>query len=232
LPDIRNIADSDLLFSWGRYLYWAELMRRHWDNFLKERGPDAYPTPEWLGVSSYWAASLFVVIEGWKDARFDDPVINAMLELSNYTDVLRKFRNGTFHYQPELVSAKVIDFFRTPYVIWWVHFLHEEFCRWLRDCIDPVGSAAYFSREQTQEFQKNLADLIGWLPLRPAERELESLQKRVIEETEKLDAGGKIEAAEALRASLRKAVEETAATVRQSRRDFLARVGLNPDLVP
>jgi hypothetical protein len=235
MPDIRNFsANSELLYSWGRYLYWADLMYRDWDKFMAEKGADAKKaTPEWLGVTSYWAASLYVVIEGWETAKFKDPIVEGLLGISNYKDVLRKLRNGTFHYQPSLISQKVKEFFHTPDVNLWLHFLHEEFCRWLRDCVETVERGARLSPEQSQEWRDDFADLVGWLPLRPAEQELESLRRLTVETREELDASrSDSEAARDLRASLGgydTAVKETTERVRQYRRDRLAELGLNPD---
>jgi|GEM_PF-1036526 len=235
MPDIFNITDnSELLFTWGRYLYWADLMQRQWDKFMTEKGADAREAiPEWLGVSSYWAASLYVVIEGWERTKFKDSVVDALLGVSNYKDVLRRLRNGTFHYQSVLISEKVVGFFQSPDVTLWLHFLHEEFCRWLRDCAETIESVARMSPEQAQEWQKDFADLIGWLPLRPAEETFRDLKKKCDEIEAELDSSGSTsEAALDLRASLPlydKAVKETAALVREYRRDRLAHFGLNPD---
>ncbi len=227
-------ANSELLFSWGRYLYWADLMYRDWDKFMAEKGADAKrANPEWLGVSSYWAASLYVVIEGWEIAKFKDPIVDALLRVSNYKDVLRRLRNGTFHYQPAILSQKIVDFFKSPDVTLWLYFLHEEFCRWLRDYIETVELGARLSPEQSKEWRDDCVELFGWLPLRPAEQELESLRKLTVETREELDASrSDSEAATDLRASLggyETAVKETAERVRQYRRDRLAQLGLNPD---
>jgi len=37
MPSLREIANNEPLFSCGRYLYWAELMRRDWDKFMGEK---------------------------------------------------------------------------------------------------------------------------------------------------------------------------------------------------
>jgi hypothetical protein len=227
-------ANSKPLFSWGRYLYWAELMYRDWDKFMTEKGADAKKAlSEWLGVSCYWAASLYVVIEGWETAKFKDPIVDALLAISNYKDVLRRLRNSTFHYQPAIVSQKVIEFFQSPDVNLWLRFLHEEFCRWLRDFVETVEREALFSPEQSQEWRDDFADLIGWLPLRPAEREQQALKKKFEGIEAMLDASGSTtEAAIDLRASLGlydAAVKKTAAAVRAYRREMLAKLGLNPD---
>ena len=96
--ELRDILNNEVLFSWGRYLYWAELRHRDWENFMTEKGADTKKAhPEWLGVSCYWASSLYVVIEGWETAKFKDPIVDALLGISNYKDLLRRLRNGTFH---------------------------------------------------------------------------------------------------------------------------------------
>jgi hypothetical protein len=234
MPNIRDIVNGEFLVSWGRYLYWAELMRRDWDAFMTEKGAGAnMPIPEWLGVTCYWAASLYVVIEGWEAARFKDPIIDVLLGISNYKDVLRKLRNGTFHYQPELVSPKVTGVLESFEVNLWLHFLHEEFCRWLRDVVETVGQAARLSPEQLEEWREELPDIVGWLPLRPAEEEMKALRKKFDDIEKELDASGSTsKEALDLRASLSLydvAVKKTAESVREDRRDMLAKFGLNPD---
>ncbi|SRR6266568_5751526 len=232
MPDMRNISDSELLFTWGRYLYWSELMYRNWDRYMEEKGADA-EIPERLGVSSYWAASLYVVIEGWETAKFQDPIIDVLLDVSNHKDVLRRLRNGTFHYQRSLVSEKFGDFLNSSDALLWLYTLHTEFCRWLRDYVELVANSARLSPEKSQEWRDDFAKLVGWLPLKPAEGELEEFRKLTVQTREELDASqDDSDAARALRASLGGydvAVQETAERVRQSRRDLLAQLGLNPD---
>jgi hypothetical protein len=226
---------NDFLISWGRYLYWADLMQRDWDKFMTEKGVDADKIiPEWLGVSCYWAASLYVVIEGWETEKLEDPIIDALLGISNYKDVLRRLRNGTFHYQAALISPKVTEFFESTDVTLWLYVLHEEFCRWLRDCVETIERVAILSPEQSQEWRETFCGLIGWLPLRPGEEELRTLKKKCEEIKAELDADGSVsEEAKDLRAAslglYDTAVKKTAESVREYRRNQLAKVGLNPD---
>lgn len=233
MPELRNIAtNSELFFTWGRYLYWAELMYRNWDRYMAEKGAGP-EIPERLAVCSYWAASLYVVIEGWEEAKFKDPVIDALLAAPNHKDVLRRLRNGTFHYQPTLTSSKLGDFLSSSDCLLWLHTLHTEFCRWLRDCVELVASSARLSAEKSEEWRQGFSTLAGWLPLRPAENELEEFRKLTVKAREELDASGdNSEAAREFRASLGEydmAVIQTAANVRQVRRSLLAQLGLNPD---
>ena len=227
--------DSQILFSWGRYLYWADLRQRDWDKFMTEMDDKERKKviPGFLGVSCYWGASVYVVIEGWEAAKFDDPLIEALLRLSNYKDVLRRLRNFAFHYQPELLSPKFIDFFRSPESLLWLHFLHEEFCRWMRDWVEAVETSGLFSQEQSQEWRDNFETLVGWLPLRLGEEGLQDFKRYILEIEQKIE-GNTSESAEDLRASLRicsydSTVKRTEEAVRNYRRDRLADLGLNPD---
>ncbi len=118
-------------------------------------------------------------------------------------------------------------------ILLWLHFLHEEFCRWLRDCSEAMGHEPLATQEQSQEWRDTCAHLFGWLPLRPAEEELQSLRKEFDDIEAELDASGSTsEAALDLRASLGlydTAVQKTAEGVRGYRRTLLAKLGLNPD---
>ena len=232
--ELRDILNNEVLFSWGRYLYWAELRHRDWENFMTEKGGiQKRLTRNGLESPATGLQASYVVIEGWETAKFKDPIVDALLGISNYKDLLRRLRNGTFHYQPDLLPPKVTKFFQSTDVTLWLYFLHEEFCRWLRDCVEAVERSGRLSPEQSQEWHEDFAHLIGWLPLRPAEKELKALRKKFEEIENGLDESGSTsEAAQDLRASLGSfdtAVKKTAASVREYRRTQLVKLGLNPD---
>lgn len=231
---LTNISgNSEAFFAWGRYLHWADLMRRDWDAYMEKHGSEKNGYSEWLAVFCYWGASLYVVTEGWETAKFQDPIINALLGISDYKDVLRRLRNGTFHYQPSIISPKLIGLFRSEETILWLHTLHEEFCRYLRDFVETVERSALLTPEKIQEWRDDFSNLVGWLPLRPGERELRKLRKTCDEIEAELDASGSTsKEALDLRDSLGlydTAVKDIAQNVRKHRRECLARVGLNPD---
>jgi hypothetical protein len=172
---IQIPADGNLVFAWGRYLYWAELSRRNWHRFIT-RNPTFTQQliPQWLGVSCYWAASLYVVIEGWEEAGFQDPLVDRLLKLSDYKAVLKKLRNGTFHYQPSIFSPKITDFFKSIDTTVWLNILQEEFVRWLRDCFETLKAAGPMPAEKAQQWWGELATIMGALPLSMTEPELEN----------------------------------------------------------
>jgi hypothetical protein len=217
--------------SWGRYLYWADLRQRDWEKYMAENDGNRDFVPGWLGANCYFGASLYVVIEGWEATEFKDPIIEALLGLSNYKDVLRRLRNFTFHYQPELLSPKFLDFFRAEDAILWVDFLHEEFCRWLRDCIKAVETEGLFSPEKNVEWRASVVDLLGWLPQRLGDeqlKEIEVMRAGLEKQLSESDSQTSEELREKLNACGR-AVRTIAAHVREYRRKKLAKLGLNPD---
>jgi hypothetical protein len=226
-------SNSQMLTSWGRYLYWADLRQRDWEKFMTESDGKRDIVPGWLGTSCYWGASLYVVIEGWEAAEFKDPVIEALLGLSNYRDVLRRLRNFAFHYQAELLSPKFTDFFRSPDALLWLHFLHEEFCRWLRDYVEAVETAGLFSPEQSTEWRESVVYLVGWLPQRFGEEQLTRVQKSRESFESKLAAtesdSEMHKKGRAIVDSYSQAARTIAAGVRGYRRSQLAKLGLNPD---
>ncbi|NPC42939.1 hypothetical protein [Nocardioides sp. zg-1230] len=58
---------------------------------------------------SLWYATLYVVIEGWRQAKLADPDVDALLA-DNHADRLRRFRNQVFHYQREYDNPRLLDF--------------------------------------------------------------------------------------------------------------------------
>lgn len=58
---------------------------------------------------SLWYATLYVVIEGWREAKLADPDVDALLA-DSHADRLRRFRNQVFHYQREYDNPRVLEF--------------------------------------------------------------------------------------------------------------------------
>ena len=162
---------EEKMLSWARYLYWCELMRRRWDTYMSEKGSDP-DKAEWLGLTAHWYASLFVVVEGWEDNRFTDEVIEKLLaHAAGYKDLLRRFRNAVFHYQPSLIEPRMIDFLRSDDM--WPFILHDEFCRFFRDWVDTFPG----SGEPKRIYLEQITEIVGWIPNRPAEQEIQELEQ-------------------------------------------------------
>jgi hypothetical protein len=75
-----------------------------------------------------WLALLYVVAEGYQKLGLRDPAIDKMLA-SPYLDLLRRFRNGAFHYQRDYFDPRFTDVFSSDAVRDWSVQLHDEFRR-------------------------------------------------------------------------------------------------------
>jgi hypothetical protein len=73
---------------------------------------------------------LYVLIEGWRELRHDDPDVNRLLGSPN-VDLLRRFRNGTFHFQKSYFDARFTEFwFSETEAIVWADEIHNAFDAW------------------------------------------------------------------------------------------------------
>jgi ABC transporter substrate binding protein len=74
-PGIFGESDIDRLFAWARYLYWCDLNRQRLDSY--DGGAEAV-APEWprrwffIALLAQWYASLWVVMEGWRETTLSD----------------------------------------------------------------------------------------------------------------------------------------------------------------
>jgi hypothetical protein len=58
---------------------------------------------------SLWYATVYVVIEGWREAKLADSELDALLA-DGHVDRLRRFRNQLFHYQREYDNPRLLEF--------------------------------------------------------------------------------------------------------------------------
>ena len=78
---------------------------------------------------SYWYGGLYVVIEGYRRLKLRDMAIDKLL-LSRNTMLLKKFRDGVFHYQPQYFDNRFMNLItQGKGVVQWVSSLHREFDR-------------------------------------------------------------------------------------------------------
>ena len=115
--------------------YWlsAEYMRLLTHD-LKERWRESPETnwPKFRTYAAYWLSGLYVVAEGFKEWKLDREQVT---ELTNeHLKRLKKFRNGTFHYQRS--RRKQVQFFqqgREWQALDWAEQLHAQLGKALRD---------------------------------------------------------------------------------------------------
>lgn len=86
---------------------------------------------------SYWYASLFVVIEGWGDLGLKDSEIDKLLESKN-VDLLRRYRNGVFHFQKDYWDNRFTGFIiEGQNCVEWIRHIHKEFSRYFLELYQP-----------------------------------------------------------------------------------------------
>jgi hypothetical protein len=76
---------------------------------------------------SVWYALLYVVVEGYKELGHSDKEIENLLAQEEYVDVLRRFRNATFHYQTDPLSEKLLGFLTKEDSEVWIKKLNAAF---------------------------------------------------------------------------------------------------------
>jgi hypothetical protein len=170
-PDPTKVKQ---ILSWARYLYFADLARRNFDEFAISPH-DVEKWPDWwrfFALMSQWYAAEYVVIEGWRDVRLQDKIIDEMLNrCPDLVELLRRYRNGVFHYQPKLIEPRFTDFLlRGDQAVEWIHYLHGEFERYYWSLIKEL------SVEDKNEVEESFLDIVGWIPDNIPESKAESIE--------------------------------------------------------
>lgn len=179
--DLAAEAEIESFASWGRYLFWATLQKERFDSFMREPSNDTeiVDIPRWFALVSHWYASLFVVIEGWRNLDLADNFIDALLSHRlDYTDLLRRFRNAVYHFQPAIVNDRTTALLNTPdAAVHWADALHAEFCRYLWQWPERCSP----SFDTAKALRAEIGDLLGWLPTDSLAARITSLEETVRE---------------------------------------------------
>ena len=156
------------ILSFARYLSWADLLNTL---FKEEMSIEPLPTESseirkhewrWFGLMCYWYASLYVVIEAWDEMKLNDPVIDRLLaHPKDLRSLLRRYRNGVFHFQSSLLDPKIIDLLRTGTThAYWVHALHNELVRFFAEHLARL----MVTDEQCVELRAGIESVVNWYP--------------------------------------------------------------------
>jgi len=128
------MARTDAVVTLHRYYVWANRMRTHFDTLLEgvstaKDKKNSFEIEARLYMS-YWYSALYVVIEGWRDLKLNDPVIDSLLRSKN-VPLLKRYRNGTFHYQKNYNDERFFELIdKGESVVEWIRSLNSEFGRW------------------------------------------------------------------------------------------------------
>lgn len=74
-----------------------------------------------------WYALVYVVIEGFIELRLTDATVERLLADTTKVDLLRRFRNAIFHFQPSPWDQRLQGFLEEPGSARWVHDVHAAF---------------------------------------------------------------------------------------------------------
>ena len=203
-----NMQEFNRHVSWFRYLYSAQVLKEQFEasldlpeieGFIYWRHPTSFV---WL---TYYYGSLYVVIEAWQQLKLRNPLIDFLLEhQQGIISLLRRFRNGAFHYQEELENPKTLQLFQTgeKHVLL-IHLLHDSFVRYYWEWLENLPG----TEAQQKDLREQVAAFVGWLPhtIADTEREMRVELQRISTELEKDDLTAK---QRALALDIKKLLEE------------------------
>jgi len=143
-PKVQSIPAEAALH---RYFIWANKMRTDFDVLLAKRKntkvPESLILIEDNMYMSYWYAGLYVVIGGWQELKLQDTAIDTLLKREDYVDLLRRYRNGVFHYQKDYFDSRFAD-------VW---SQDQDFITWVRELNRQLGR--YFLQWHAKYIQQN-----------------------------------------------------------------------------
>ncbi|MBI4469189.1 MAG: hypothetical protein HY650_07710 [Acidobacteria bacterium] len=158
------IGAEEAFMSWARYLSWADLRRKQLDEYFAAEGERDQPghIGRFIMFMCHWYASLHVVVEGWPQLNLEDIIIEGILgSQPNRVNLLKRCRNGVYHFQPKLIEPRFSDILKVgECILPWAHALHGEFIRVFWQFPETLG----LLDGQGDEWREVAYDILGWLP--------------------------------------------------------------------
>jgi hypothetical protein len=151
MVDTQNMPSSGIppIVSLHKYFIRANQMRAHFDTILtqiqrnkvSETEPGNQRDIECELYMSFWYAGVYVLIEGWRELHLTDRRIEELLNQDNYVELLRRYRNGIFHFQKEYYDQRLANvWMEKEDFVQWIRTLNKEFGRffleWFKDYKD------------------------------------------------------------------------------------------------
>src|ERR1019366_3727804 len=129
VPEMFRVITLD------RYFMWCRFQRDHYKEIKVTWETDFFDSMEMQHAFmclSYWYAGLYVVCEGWQELKLSDSEIDKLLA-SPYLDVLRRYRNGVFHFQQDYFDKRLKEAIKLGQDFHcWVEELMSNFQRYFR----------------------------------------------------------------------------------------------------
>ena len=129
------MSTSQEFMTLHRYFIWADRMKVHFDETLKDKKPESAVDFFTLPYMSYWYGGMYVLIEGWRELNFHDPEVDELLK-SSFVDHLRLYRNGVFHFRNAYFDEKrFLPFIESKESATWIRELREAFGRFFLESL-------------------------------------------------------------------------------------------------
>jgi len=87
-----------------------------------------------------WYSLLYVVVEGYQELGQKFDPLEAVLANGDYVNLLRRYRNATFHYQADALNDKLIDFLQKEDSEVWIKELNKQLEAFLISAL-PISEA-------------------------------------------------------------------------------------------
>ena len=155
--------EIEKFISWGRYLYWSNILKCRFKDYIKSSNdvddPDGWYS---YALMSQWYASVWVVIEGWKEIKIKDDVIDRLLSgWPDYCDLLKKYRNVIYHYQSNVTDSRFVALLKKgDKHVFWIQVLFDEFQRFFWEWPEKITN----SKKLAEEMREDIKGSIGWIP--------------------------------------------------------------------
>jgi hypothetical protein len=134
--DWGKVVQAPGIMALQRYFLWADRMREHLEKLIAGGPPRdgleaamvLYSHP----YMSYFYGGMYVLIEGWRELGLADPEIDELLNSPN-VELLRRHRNGAFHFQKDYFDDRFIGFVEAEDSAAWIRALGNAFSRWFQE---------------------------------------------------------------------------------------------------
>ena len=129
------------LLSLHRHFIWADKFRNLFGQALTQPLPEQGQfVSEHLFFMSYWYSSLYVVIEGYRQLKCVDSVVDGLLASPN-VEMLRRYRNGVDHYQTTYWDSRFTNYASGQGTAPWAHQVHLALGKYFLSEVDNAKAA-------------------------------------------------------------------------------------------
>jgi len=167
------MSSVEKFVAWGQYVHWADLQfTRHHASVGAANNADA------IGLAAHWLAAEYIVLEGWRELKYRDPIIEALLDrYPEHEAMLRRCRNAVYHFQPALLDKRITSCLEDKNEeLRWVVALHFEFQRYfLRFPYTYQGAW-----EERYELAQAIRGCVGWHPKDTPTGQLIALNRKLL----------------------------------------------------